>query len=363
MGYTMREEYLKKFHELKLENINNGLGIVTKIDWIDLDSEYKKSGNTVYELYESQAKLVDESDDLEINSLLHNPVLENKIDYLHNALRNIKILIIKEDGEYIITRKVVGNQYNHLIIKVEENITATVCVNTISINNLSVATEFLDVICAQDSDVTLIEMRDYGDKYFIYSRKNVYLNNNSSIKWTNIEGPSKLNITKLHSILNGYNSVSLMSTLVLSRNSEYNIFTRSDHNFSNTKSLMRCRSIMNHSRSIMRGLIYIHENASNSNGYQKNEVMMLDNSSRAISIPDLEIHNAEVKCTHGSTISHPDKDKIFYLQSRGLDESDSKNLLIQGFYEELISQIPEKLKENIRLNIEKILSREYEDDT
>jgi len=105
----------------------------------------------------------------------------------------------------------------------------------------------------------------------------------------------------------------------------------------------------------MRGMIYIGENASNSNGYQKNEMLMLDNTSRAISIPDLEIHNDEVRCTHGSSISRPDAEKIFYMQSRGLNHKESERLLVKGFYEVLLSEIPIGLKDNVSSEIEQIL--------
>jgi Fe-S cluster assembly protein SufD len=118
---------------------------------------------------------------------------------------------------------------------------------------------------------------------------------------------------------------------------------------------MQSRALMNRSKAIMRGLIYIHEAAEDSNGYQRNEVMMLDNESRAVSIPDLEIHNDNVRCTHGSSVSRPDAEEIFYIQSRGLNEIQSQRLIIQGFYEKIIQYIPEHLKDAMRKKIERIL--------
>ena len=112
---------------------------------------------------------------------------------------------------------------------------------------------------------------------------------------------------------------------------------------------------MNRSKAIMHGLIYIHKDAKESNGYQRSEIMMLDNESRAVSIPDLQIHNDDVRCTHGSSISRPDVEKIFYIQSRGLDEAQSQRLIIQGFYEIILKYIPEHLKDSAREKIEEIL--------
>lgn len=358
-----REIYLKKFHELKFENIKNGLGIGTKIN-IDLDSHYSITGSIDYS---SNKDLVDEDKIKELpqdmlsktRHIIDNPIVENKIDYMHAALRTIKVLVIDENGEYIINRRVIGNQYIHLIIHIKENINATIYLNTKSEKYLedkvSIATEFLDVVIKDNSNVHLIDLRDYGRKYFVYSRKNIFIEDNSNLYWTNIEGPAKLNITELHSIINGKNSGSIMNTIVLSNDSEYNMFTRTDHNAKDTKSLMHVKNIMNNSKAIMRGLVYISEDANNSNGYQKTEMLMLDNNSRAISIPDLEIHNDEVRCTHGSSITKIDAEKLFYLQSRGLDDKESEKLLIKGFYETLLLGVPNGLRENVSDEIEKII--------
>jgi Fe-S cluster assembly scaffold protein SufB len=378
-----RENYLKKFHELKFESIRNGLGIGTRIN-INLDEQYTKTGTMNYSsnkiiMGEDAIKELPQDIFIRTQHIIDNPTIENKIDYMHAALRVIKILTIEEDGEYIIERNITGNQYTHLIIHVKENINATIYINTSAENKKSndnkndvnnsddkigktlIATEFLDIIIKENSVVHLIDLRNYGTDYFIYSRKKAHLGVNSNIHWTNIEGPAKLNITELYSAINGKNSGSIMNTLVLSKNSEYNIFTRTDHNAKDTKSLMQVRNIMNNSKAIMRGLVYIHEDATNSNGYQKTEMLMLDNTSRAISIPDLEIHNDDVKCTHGSSITRPDSEKIFYLQCRGLNSVDSEKLLIKGFYETLLSGVPNGLRDNVSGEIENILYHDIDE--
>lgn len=359
-----RETYLKKFHELTFDNIKNGLGIVTKIN-IDFNKIYSKIGKINYV---SNKKLLNieqtpQNKDFmnKVLNFLENPLLENKLDYLHAALRDIKLLIIDENGEYIVNREILDNQYSHLIIYVMENVDATVFITTKehndNINNNSdlIFTDFLDVYVDNNSSIHLVELRNINR--FIYSRKSIEVNKNSNIYWTNIEGPSKMNISNLNSKIYGENSGSILNTLVLSENSEYNIFTRTDHYSVNTKSLMQSRAIVKNSKIILRGLVYINKNANNSNGYQKNEMLLLDNNSRAVSIPDLEIHNNDVNCTHGSTITRIDNEKIFYIQSRGLSKEDSEKILLKGFYEKLLSEIPNGLRETVSSEIEKILYR------
>ncbi|GIU68831.1 MAG: hypothetical protein KatS3mg002_0067 [Candidatus Woesearchaeota archaeon] len=362
----MRERYLKKFHELKLNNISGGLGIVTRTDWLDLDDLYAKKGSVDYvsneDLFdEDSIKDLSKNISNEIIKIIENPVLENKVDYLHAALRTIKLLIIEKSGEYIIDKRFIGNQYSHLFVYIYENVDATIYItarSNDSSNNIhesiNISTDFLDVIVSDNSRVNIVDLRNYNKNYFLYSRKKILIKNNADLKYTNVEGPSKLNLSETHSIIKGENSGSIMNTILLSRDSEYNFFTRTDHHSKNTKSLMQCRAALINSKVILRGLVYIGSNAFNSNGYQKNDLLVLDENSRAISIPDLKINNNEVRCTHGSSVSKIDKEKVFYLQSRGLSISDSEKLLVKGFYEKITSEVPNGLRDAVLKEIEEI---------
>jgi Fe-S cluster assembly protein SufD len=53
----------------------------------------------------------------------------------------------------------------------------------------------------------------------------------------------------------------------------------------------------------------------------------------------LEIDNNEVKCSHGTTVSRLDKEKLFYLKSRGIPEEKASKLLIKGFFDPIIRKI------------------------
>jgi len=355
-----KEDYLKKFHELKFQEIKSGIGILTNLENIDLENIFNKPGNTHYDI--ENADLIDENniDQLEektkqdILSIINNPKLENKLDYLNAALRSIKILVIDKNNPVVIDRKIAGSQYNHLIVYVKENIHSVLIINTEALNNKSIATDFIDIIMEENSKLNFIESRNYGDEYMIYSRKQSHLKENSELFHTNIEGTAKLNITEIRTSLKAHSGL-IINNLLLARNSEYNLFIRTDHESNNTKSLMQSRAIMSRSKAVLRGLINIQEDAANSNGYQKSDILMLDNESQAVSIPDLEIHNDEVRCTHGSCISKPDESKIFYLQSRGLSFDESQKLLIEGFYEKILELVPEHLKDDFREKIENIL--------
>ena len=81
------------------------------------------------------------------------------------------------------------------------------------------------------------------------------------------------------------------------------------------------------------------EGISGADGYQLSNTLLLDPSAHAESIPGLEISTDDVKCSHGVTMSSVDKDQLFYLQTRGIGESDGKKLIVDGFIRSAVSRI------------------------
>ena len=62
--------------------------------------------------------------------------------------------------------------------------------------------------------------------------------------------------------------------------------------------------------------------------------------------PSLEIYADDVKCGHGATAGHVDRDTLFYLRSRGVDENTAKAILVRGFAEEMLDEFkPAALRE------------------
>ena len=67
----------------------------------------------------------------------------------------------------------------------------------------------------------------------------------------------------------------------------------------------------------------------------------------------MEINNHNVRCTHGATVSQVDKEKLFYLKSRGLNNSEAMRIIIDGFFEPFILRIEnESLRNNLKNLIE-----------
>ena len=103
------------------------------------------------------------------------------------------------------------------------------------------------------------------------------------------------------------------------------------------------------SKLIINGLVKIEQSAPYSNGYQKEDTLLLSPDAEVAPIPNLEIDNNNVRCSHGTTVGQIDKEVLFYLMSRGLDHETALRLAVKGFFEPLIGSLPlESLQEQIR---------------
>lgn len=99
------------------------------------------------------------------------------------------------------------------------------------------------------------------------------------------------------------------------------------------------------SRFVYQGLIRLEKAAQQSHAYQKNQNLIMSPEVFVDSRPFLEILANDVFCTHGSTTGKLNKDQLFYAQSRGLTETESKNLLIDGFVQEVYQKVQERVPE------------------
>ncbi len=93
------------------------------------------------------------------------------------------------------------------------------------------------------------------------------------------------------------------------------------------------------SRGIFYGKILVRKDAQKTNARQTNKNLLLSNEAFADSTPGLEILADDVRCNHGSTVGQLDENAVFYLRSRGIDESAARTLLTYAFAGEVINQV------------------------
>ena len=117
--------------------------------------------------------------------------------------------------------------------------------------------------------------------------------------------------------------------------------TLQDHHAPKTNSDLLFKGVLtDDSRSVYSGLIKIRPGASGSAAFQTNRNLVLGDGAHADSVPNLEIEENDVKCSHASAVGPVDPDQRFYLEARGVPGDIAERLIVLGFFDDIIERTP-----------------------
>lgn len=117
-------------------------------------------------------------------------------------------------------------------------------------------------------------------------------------------------------------------------------FTYINHAKPNCLSNQLYKGILDeNARGAFTGRIHVWPDAQKTVAYQKNNNILLTDTAKISTKPQLEIYADDVKCSHGATVGQLDDEALFYLRSRGIPEKESLHLLMYAFAHEVITAI------------------------
>jgi Fe-S cluster assembly protein SufD len=110
------------------------------------------------------------------------------------------------------------------------------------------------------------------------------------------------------------------------------------------------------SRSVFTGRVLVVRDAQKTDSVQLNNNLLLSETARVETRPQLEIYADDVKCTHGATVGPPPPEIVFYFRSRGVDEKTARGMLTYGFAEDLAGRVPDPA---LRKRLDGIIYRRF----
>jgi Fe-S cluster assembly protein SufB len=109
----------------------------------------------------------------------------------------------------------------------------------------------------------------------------------------------------------------------------------------NTSSKIISKSISRGTgRSSYRGLLKVHKGAYNSRSNVVCDALLLNPQSRSDTYPYIEIDEEDVSIGHEASVSKVGEEQLFYLMSRGLSEEEATTMVVSGFIEPLVKELP-----------------------
>lgn len=332
--------------ELETFKAKYGLGISNELD-LEIDDSFVNSFiKPDFSFKEKDVKVSFEKVNLDIR-------LENILDKINEQTAENILITIPDNykGRLHVKTKTEGNSSIRLKIVVGKNSNCGIHHEISGFGKL--VTGFVEIVAKDDAKVDFVESVDLDKDSVYYSKKLSKTGINSNVLLVEADFSSKKIYSRIRNDLDSDHGSARACHLFFSKDMIVDVDLVSSHNARNTFSDILSKGVLKNSKSFVRGLVKINEDAFNSNGYQKSDALLLDDS-RAVSIPDLEIHNNDVKCSHGSTVTRLDESKVFYMRSRGLSKERAELELIEGFFEPVLSFLSDsKVKTFLQKRIER----------
>jgi Fe-S cluster assembly protein SufD len=162
-------------------------------------------------------------------------------------------------------------------------------------------------------------------------------------------------------------STELRSAYLGTGSQVHDVRTLQDHAAPHTTSDLLCKgAVAGTSRSVYSGLIRVRRGAVRTNAFQTNHNLVLDRGAHADSVPNLDIEENDVRCSHASTVGPVDEDQRYYLESRGIPPMRAEQLIVLGFFDDIVQRSPvpaliPRLRREVGLRLEGALDLETAD--
>lgn len=235
--------------------------------------------------------------------------------------------------------------FSHILVWLEEGASLTYVHESASLDEpggQTMHTGLVEINVEAGADLQFVELQSWGEHVWNFTHKRAKVGRDANIDWVFVAVGSHL--TKDFSDLDlvGEGAVGRMSGFYFTDKDQHlDHDTQQNHFAPNTTSdLLFKGALLEQSRSVWQGMIYVAPGAQKTDGYQANRNLVLSHQARADSIPGLEIMADDVRCTHGATVGKIDPDEMFYLRSRGINFSEAERLIVLGFFEPIMQRIP-----------------------
>ncbi len=162
------------------------------------------------------------------------------------------------------------------------------------------------------------------------------------ISWTQVETGSAITWKYPSCILRGDHSVGeFYSVALTNHHQQADTGTKMIHIGRDTRSTIVSKGIAaGHGSNAYRGLVKVLATAEGARNHTQCDSLLMSPTSAAHTFPYIEIRNPGAIVEHEATTSRIGEDQLFYLKSRGLDEEEAVNLIVNGFCKEVFKELP-----------------------
>jgi Fe-S cluster assembly protein SufD len=257
-----------------------------------------------------------------------------------------------------------GVDFGHILVIIEDGAEATLLTETgsTSLDGDGLHCGAIELFVGKGSHLRFVNLQDWGSNVWHFAHQKALVDRDSSLQWTIGALGAKLAKVNQQVALVGEGATSQVNGVMFTEDRQHLSYHTLQHHCQ-----PHCRSdflykaaLQDKSRTVWRGMIKVDPGAQKTDGYQRNDNLIMSSDARADSIPGLEIEADDVRCTHGSTSGRVDEELIFYAQSRGFTRQEAIRMIVTGFFQQVFDRITiDSVREALGLAIARRV-REYE---
>jgi len=198
-----------------------------------------------------------------------------------------------------------------------------------------------DLFAGPGAQLTYVGAQNWSRDTLAFQLNSTVVQRDARVLSLNVHLGGRQSRHESHSRLQGPGAHSEMLALTVAHGAqEFDQRTLQSHQAPHTSSnLLYKNALLDQARTIFSGLIIVDPDAQKTDAYQSNRNLLLSDEAEANSLPGLEIQANDVRCSHGATSGHVDDEQMFYLESRGISPVVARELLVFGFFEEVLSKL------------------------
>jgi Fe-S cluster assembly protein SufB len=280
------------------------------------------------------------------------PITDHKFAMLHAAVwsggtfiyvpKNVKINLPLQ--AYFRMNAPGLGQFEHTLIIADEgsevNYIEGCSAPRYNVNNIHAGC--VEIYVHKNARVRYNSVENWSKNTYNLNTKRAIVEENGTIEWIN--GNMGSNVTMLYpcSVLKGEGAKSDFLGIAFAGNDQnQDTGAKVFHLASNTTSTTVSKSISKDGGiNTFRGLLKIAKGATNCKATTQCDALLLDKHSKSDTIPTMEIQDSSATIAHEATVGKIGAEQLFYLMSRGLKEEDAMKLIVSGFVEPIVKQLP-----------------------
>ena len=200
--------------------------------------------------------------------------------------------------------------------------------------------------------------QDISERSWIFATQRAEVERDGSLDWTALGFGSARGKVRMETKLAGPGSEARVTGAYAGGGTQHLDYdTTQEHAAPNTTSDLAFRGVLDgRATAVWRGMIRVDPGAQQTDAFQESRNLLLSTEAHADAIPGLEIEANDVRCTHAAAVAQIDREQLFYLRARGLDDEAARRLIIEGFLEALVARLAEgKVRDEVSAALERRL--------